>query len=47
MEKVTEFEQPTVTIIPNKIDEEWLKLILQAKRLGLTIDEVRDFLNNK
>ncbi|MDF1510301.1 anti-repressor SinI family protein [Robertmurraya sp. DFI.2.37] len=33
--------------MPNKIDEEWLKLILQAKRLGLTIDEVRDFLNNK
>ncbi len=27
------------------IDEEWLALILEAKELGLSIDEVREFLN--
>ncbi|GIN61109.1 hypothetical protein J27TS8_11020 [Robertmurraya siralis] len=47
MEKVTEFEQSKIVIIPNKLDEEWLRLIIQAKRLGLTIDEVRNFLNSK
>jgi DNA-binding transcriptional MerR regulator len=27
------------------IDEEWLKLILEAKEIGLSIEEIRDFLN--
>lgn len=27
------------------IDEEWLGLILEAKRYGLTIEEILDFLN--
>ncbi|WP_379970586.1 anti-repressor SinI family protein [Ectobacillus sp. sgz5001026] len=26
-----------------KVDEEWLHLILEAKQLGLTIDEIRTF----
>lgn len=28
------------------IDEEWLELILAAKKLGLTIEEVREFLHS-
>jgi DNA-binding transcriptional MerR regulator len=28
-----------------KIDKEWLALILEAKELGLSVDEVRDFLS--
>ncbi|MGG0719399.1 anti-repressor SinI family protein [Robertmurraya massiliosenegalensis] len=47
MEKVTELEQLTIAILPNSIDEEWLCLILEAKRLGLTKEEVRHFLCNK
>ncbi|MDN3017628.1 anti-repressor SinI family protein [Paenibacillus sp. BSR1-1] len=27
------------------IDEEWLGLILEAKELGLSLEEVREFLN--
>ncbi|MGG3467806.1 anti-repressor SinI family protein [Neobacillus pocheonensis] len=27
------------------IDEEWLALIFEAKELGLSLDEVREFLN--
>ncbi|MCQ6277638.1 anti-repressor SinI family protein [Bacillus sp. EB600] len=27
------------------VDYEWVRLILEAKQLGLTIEEVRDFLN--
>lgn len=27
------------------IDNEWLALILEAKELGLSVEEVRDFLN--
>nr|WP_102273490.1 anti-repressor SinI family protein [Cytobacillus massiliigabonensis] len=26
------------------LDQEWVKLILEAKRLGLSVEEVRDFL---
>ncbi|EKN71126.1 hypothetical protein BAZO_00550 [Schinkia azotoformans LMG 9581] len=26
------------------LDQEWIKLILQAKHLGLTIEEIRKFL---
>lgn len=28
-----------------KWDEEWVALILEAKKIGLTLDEVRKFLN--
>ena len=27
------------------IDQEWMTLILEAKELGLSIEEVRDFFN--
>jgi len=27
------------------IDQEWMALILEAKELGLSIEDVRDFLN--
>lgn len=26
-----------------EIDEDWLKLIMEAKKLGLTIEQIRDF----
>lgn len=29
-----------------KIDNEWLALILEAKELGLSVDEVREFLSD-
>ncbi|EKN62901.1 anti-repressor SinI family protein [Schinkia azotoformans] len=28
------------------IDEEWVKLIIEAKNIGLKLEEVRDFLKN-
>jgi len=27
------------------LDQDWVNLILDAKRLGLTIEEIRDFLD--
>ncbi|MGO4888325.1 anti-repressor SinI family protein [Anaerobacillus sp. MEB173] len=33
------------TKLDEKLDQEWLTLIYQAKALGLTIEEVREFLN--
>ncbi|WP_430000615.1 DNA-binding anti-repressor SinI [Metabacillus fastidiosus] len=30
-----------------KEEEEWKKLIMEARDLGLSINEVREFLNNK
>lgn len=29
------------------LDQEWLQLILEAKQLGLTIEEIRDCLNKE
>lgn len=34
------------TISPNNLDLEWLTLILQAKNMGITVDEIREFLKN-
>ncbi|QNG59441.1 anti-repressor SinI family protein [Bacillus sp. PAMC26568] len=28
------------------LDQEWLQLISQAKELGITIEDVKEFLNN-
>lgn len=28
-------------------DEEWIQLILEAKNLGLTVEEVREFIQGK
>ncbi|WP_454861510.1 anti-repressor SinI family protein [Peribacillus frigoritolerans] len=30
-----------------KIDAEWVNLVLEAKSLGVSIQEVRDFIQNK
>lgn len=27
------------------LDSEWMKLILEAKRLGIELEEIREFLN--
>ncbi|NRD77038.1 DNA-binding anti-repressor SinI [Bacillus sp. BRMEA1] len=36
----------TSIIDKNEIDQEWLGLILEARALGLTIDEIREFIYN-
>lgn len=28
------------------LDSEWMRLILEAKRLGIELEEIREFLNN-
>ncbi|OZU89396.1 hypothetical protein CIL03_06680 [Virgibacillus indicus] len=33
--------------INNLLDEEWISLITEAKRLGLTIEEIREFLQRE
>lgn len=33
--------------VKRMLDPEWVKLILQAKQLGLTIEEVREFFKKK
>jgi DNA-binding transcriptional regulator YhcF (GntR family) len=30
-----------------ELDQEWLKLINEAKNLGLSVDEIREFLSNR
>ena len=30
-----------------KVDQEWLSLIREAKKAGLTIEQIRDFLNKQ
>lgn len=29
-----------------EIDKEWLELILEARNLGITVDEIKDFLKD-
>lgn len=43
MDKASEPFEATPTIQDN-IDKEWLNLILEAKHLGISKDEVRKFL---
>jgi DNA-binding transcriptional MerR regulator len=31
-------------IIEKELDEEWVDLILQARNLGISIEEIKDFL---
>lgn len=33
-------------IVMDKLDNEWIQLILEAKRLGVEKEEVRDFLQS-
>ncbi|MFJ7929552.1 anti-repressor SinI family protein [Peribacillus sp. NPDC096622] len=30
----------------NQLDEEWISLIIEAKELGVSIDEIRDFIQS-
>ncbi|WP_082028244.1 anti-repressor SinI family protein [Bacillus badius] len=32
-------------ISQNELDKEWVELILHARDLGISIDEIREFLN--
>ncbi|MBT2659341.1 anti-repressor SinI family protein [Bacillus sp. ISL-18] len=34
----------TVTASEKEIDKEWLDLILEARNLGISIDEIKEFL---
>ncbi|WP_084288231.1 anti-repressor SinI family protein [Paucisalibacillus globulus] len=31
-------------LIQSELDEEWIELILEAKRVGINLDEIREFL---
>lgn len=44
MEKVSVSNESTQTIHTKNIDKEWLNLILEAKQLGISKEEVRKFL---
>ncbi len=30
----------------NQLDEEWISLIIEAKELGVSIDEIREFIQS-
>ena len=34
-----------ILVTEKELDKEWLELMKEAQKLGLTIDEIRDFLN--
>jgi hypothetical protein len=34
----------TLVAPEQKVDEEWLKLIIEAKKVGLTIEQIKEFL---
>lgn len=34
----------TTLLDENEVDQEWLELILEARNLGITVDEIKDFL---
>ena len=36
----------TTLIDEKELDKEWLDLILEARNLGITVDEIKDFLKN-
>jgi Anti-repressor SinI len=45
------FRRTQVTMLPTLLDEkevdkEWLELILEARNLGITVDEIKDFLKD-
>lgn len=44
MEKVSGSDKETRTIQTKNIDKEWLNLIIEAKQLGISKEEVRKFL---
>jgi DNA-binding transcriptional MerR regulator len=36
----------TATVDEKELDNEWLDLILEARELGITYEEIKEFLNN-
>jgi DNA-binding transcriptional MerR regulator len=36
----------TTLIDEKELDKEWLELILEARNLGITVDEIKDFLKD-
>ncbi|MFB3170682.1 anti-repressor SinI family protein [Neobacillus sp. 179-C4.2 HS] len=36
----------TTLLDVKEVDKEWLELILEARNLGITVDEIKDFLKN-
>ncbi|MDQ0975393.1 DNA-binding transcriptional MerR regulator [Neobacillus niacini] len=36
----------TTLLDENEVDKEWLELILEARNLGITVDEIKDFLKD-
>lgn len=44
MIKVTDKLNTSAIILKNGLDYEWALLILEAKRIGLTTEELREFL---
>jgi hypothetical protein len=36
----------TTLLDEKEVDKEWLELILEARNLGITVDEIKDFLKN-
>lgn len=44
MEKVTVGIEETLFIPEKQLDHEWIDLILEAKKLGITLEEIRSFL---
>lgn len=36
----------TTLLDEKEVDEEWLELILEARNLGITVDEIKDFLKD-
>lgn len=47
MNKVTETIESVEFLPFRELDPEWLELILEAKQLGITQEEIRKFLLNK
>lgn len=46
MEKMTTVNENPTTLNLEELDQEWLKLIAAAKKLGITKEEIRRFLQN-
>ncbi|KAA0560773.1 DNA-binding anti-repressor SinI [Bacillus sp. CH30_1T] len=35
----------TANTCENELDQEWIELIFEARDLGISVDEIREFLN--
>jgi DNA-binding transcriptional MerR regulator len=36
----------TILVIDEELDMEWVELIREAQKIGISIDEIREFLKN-